>query len=103
MDERQIVNALMESVTVEQASDRTWTASVDREHILRASGDTRETAIQGLRRGIEGVLEHLAMQEHLSRSPLGSEPQHRSLNGVRAFIRRWLRVNGTAHSNKTPQ
>jgi len=44
---------------VEQAGDRTWNAAVIGEHTVLGTGISKEAALEDLRNGIKGLLEHL--------------------------------------------
>ena len=44
---------------VEQAGDGTWTAAVIGEHSVLGTGETRENAVEDLRRGVTGLIEYL--------------------------------------------
>jgi predicted RNase H-like HicB family nuclease len=48
------------TATLEQASDGSWTAlAVIGEHSILGDGDTREEAIESLRKGAEALFEYL--------------------------------------------
>jgi predicted RNase H-like HicB family nuclease len=56
---------------VEQADDGTWTAAVVGENSVLGTGDTREDAIEDLRRGLTGLIEYLkAKNEPLPQSSI---------------------------------
>jgi predicted RNase H-like HicB family nuclease len=51
------------TATVEQAGDGDWTAALFGEkNIVLGTGATKEEALEDLRRGLEGLIEHLKGQ-----------------------------------------
>ncbi|MCL2661128.1 MAG: hypothetical protein FWD64_11520 [Acidobacteriaceae bacterium] len=44
---------------LEQAGDGTWTAAIVGEHSVLGTGQTKESAVEDLRRGVTGLMEYL--------------------------------------------
>jgi predicted RNase H-like HicB family nuclease len=58
------------AATIEQAEDGSWTASAHvNEHLVLGDGDTKEEAIEDVRKGLESLVEYLNTGEN---SPQGS-------------------------------
>jgi predicted RNase H-like HicB family nuclease len=47
------------TATVEQAGDGTWTAAMIGEHTVLGTGATKDEALDDLRKGVSGLIEHL--------------------------------------------
>ena len=50
------------TATVEQAGDGTWTAAMIGEHTVLGTGATKDEALDDLRKGVSGLIEHLKMK-----------------------------------------